>query len=256
MVKILMHGCSGHMGQVITRLAAEDAQTEITAGVDPFNSGSYSYRVYPSIEAFEKEGKEQVDVIIDFSSAKAIDALLDYCGRTGTPCVLCTTGLSEEQLQRVRSTAERAAVLKSANMSLGINLMLKLLKQAADVLAEAGFDIEIVEKHHNQKVDAPSGTALALADSINEERGGAYTYVYDRSGRRQKRDAKEIGISAVRGGTIVGEHDVIFAGEDEVVTFSHTAYSKNVFAKGALQAAKFLKGKAAGMYDMSDVIDG
>jgi len=134
--------------------------------------------------------------------------------------------------------------------------MLKLLKQAADVLAEAGFDIEIVEKHHNQKVDAPSGTALALADSINEERGGAYTYVYDRSGRRQKRDAKEIGISAVRGGTIVGEHDVIFAGEDEVVTFSHTAYSKNVFAKGALQAAKFLKGKAAGMYDMSDVIDG
>ena len=256
MVKILMHGCSGHMGQVITRLAAEDAQTEITAGVDPFNSGSYSYQVYPSIEAFEKEGKEQVDVIIDFSSAKAIDALLDYCGRTGTPCVLCTTGLSEEQLQRVQSTAGRAAVLKSANMSLGINLMLKLLKQAADVLAEAGFDIEIVEKHHNQKVDAPSGTALALADSINEERGGAYTYVYDRSGRRQKRDAKEIGISAVRGGTIVGEHDVIFAGEDEVVTFSHTAYSKNVFAKGALQAAKFLKGKAAGMYDMSDVIGG
>ena len=256
MVRIIMNGCNGHMGQVITRLAAEDAQTEITAGVDPFDSGSHSYPVYPSIEAFEKEGKEQVDVIIDFSSAKAIDALLDYCGRTGTPCVLCTTGLSEEQLQRVRSTAGRAAVLKSANMSLGINLMLKLLKQAADVLAEAGFDIEIVEKHHNQKVDAPSGTALALADSINEERGGAYTYVYDRSGRRQKRDAKEIGISAVRGGTIVGEHDVIFAGEDEVVTFSHTAYSKNVFAKGALQAAKFLKGKAAGMYDMSDVIDG
>ncbi len=228
--------------------AAEDAQTQITAGVDPFDSGSYSYPVYPSIEAFEKEGKEQVDVIIDFSSAKAIDALLDYCGRTGTPCVLCTTGLSEEA-GAVRTEYGRAGGgAQSANMSLGINLMLKLLKQAADVLAEAGFDIEIVEKHHNQKVDAPSGTALALADSINEERGGAYTYVYDRSGRRQKRDAKEIGISAVRGGTIVGEHDVIFAGEDEVVTFSHTAYSKNVFAKGALQAAKFLKGKAAGMY--------
>ena len=139
---------------------------------------------------------------------------------------------------------------------MGINLLLKLLKEAAGVLAPAGFDIEIVEKHHNQKVDAPSGTALALADSINEELNNEYTYVYDRSTRRQKRDAKEIGLSAVRGGTIVGDHDVIFAGEDEVITFSHTAYSKNVFAKGAVQAAKFLKAKPAGLYDMSDVIEG
>ena len=152
--------------------------------------------------------------------------------------------------------AGKTAVLKSANMSLGINLILKLLKEAAAVLAPAGFDMEIVEKHHNQKVDAPSGTALALADSINEEFNNEYTYVYDRSTRRQKRDAKEIGLSAVRGGTIVGDHDVIFAGEDEVITFSHTAYSKNVFAKGAVQAAKFLKGKPAGLYDMSDVIEG
>lgn len=150
----------------------------------------------------------------------------------------------------------KTAVLKSANMSMGINLLLKLLKEAAGVLAPAGFDIEIVEKHHNQKVDAPSGTALALADSINEEFNNEYTYVYDRSTRRQKRDAKEIGLSAVRGGTIVGDHDVIFAGEDEVITFSHTAYSKNVFAKGAVQAAKFLKAKPAGLYDMSDVIEG
>ena len=139
---------------------------------------------------------------------------------------------------------------------MGINLLLKLLKEAAGVLAPAGFDIEIVEKHHNQKVDAPSGTALALADSINEEFNNEYTYVYDRSTRRQKRDAKEIVLSAVRGGTIVGDHDVIFAGEDEVITFSHTAYSKNVFAKGAVQAAKFLKAKPAGLYDMSDVIEG
>jgi len=152
--------------------------------------------------------------------------------------------------------AGKTAVLKSANMSMGINLLLKLLKEAAGVLAPAGFDIEIVEKHHNQKVDAPSGTALALADSINEEFNNEYTYVYDRSTRRQKRDAKEIGLSAVRGGTIVGDHDVIFAGEDEVITFSHTAYSKNVFAKGAVQAAKFLKAKPAGLYDMSDVIEG
>ena len=156
----------------------------------------------------------------------------------------------------MKTVAGKTAVLKSANMSMGINLLLKLLKEAAGVLAPAGFDIEIVEKHHNQKVDAPSGTALALADSINEELNNEYTYVYDRSTRRQKRDAKEIGLSAVRGGTIVGDHDVIFAGEDEVITFSHTAYSKNVFAKGAVQAAKFLKAKPAGLYDMSDVIEG
>ena len=151
---------------------------------------------------------------------------------------------------------DRVLYTATQNMSMGINLLLKLLKEAAGVLAPAGFDIEIVEKHHNQKVDAPSGTALALADSINEEFNNEYTYVYDRSTRRQKRDAKEIGLSAVRGGTIVGDHDVIFAGEDEVITFSHTAYSKNVFAKGAVQAAKFLKAKPAGLYDMSDVIEG
>lgn len=171
------------------------------------------------------------------------------------PCVLCTTGLSREQLELTEETSKKAAILRSANMSLGINLMLKLLKKAADVLAPAGFDVEIVEKHHNLKLDAPSGTALALADSINEELGNEYEYVFDRSGRREKRPRKEIGISAVRGGTIVGDHDVIFAGADEVITFSHTAYSKAVFGKGAIQAAKFLAGKPAGMYDMSNVIE-
>ena len=168
--------------------------------------------------------------------------------------MLCTTGLSEAQLAKVDEAAKKVAILKSANMSLGINLMLKLLKEAAGVLANAGFDMEIVE-HHNLKVDAPSGTALALADSINEEFNGEYEYVYDRSNRREQRPKKEIGISSVRGGTIVGDHDVIFAGADEVVTFSHTAYSKAVFGKGAVQAAKFLAGKPAGMYNMSDVID-
>ena len=168
--------------------------------------------------------------------------------------VLCTTGLSDEQLARVEEVSKNVAVLKSANMSLGINTLMDLLKKATDVFAEAGFDIEIVEKHHNQKLDAPSGTALALADSINEASDGAYHYVYDRSQERKKRDSREIGISAVRGGTIVGDHDVIFAGTDEVITFEHRAYSRAVFGKGAIQAAKFLAGKPAGRYDMSDVI--
>ena len=183
-----------------------------------------------------------------------MDKLLDYGVRTQTPIVLCTTGLSDEQLAKVKECSEKVAILKSANMSLGINTLMKLLKDAAKVFSPAGYDIEIVEKHHNQKVDAPSGTALALADSINEACGEQYEYVYDRSQVRKKRDKKELGISAVRGGTIVGEHEVIFAGIDEVIEFKHTAYSKSVFAKGAVEAGKFLKGKDAGMYDMADVI--
>ena len=251
MIKAIMHGCNGKMGQMITGLAAADDEIEIVAGVDAFEAGNNTYPVFKSIGLCDVEA----DVVIDFSSAQAIDGLLDYCAEKKLPCVLCTTGLSEAQLQKVEEAREKTAVLKSANMSLGINMLLKLLKKAAGILAPAGFDMEIVEKHHNKKVDAPSGTALALADSINEELGNAYEYIYDRSGRREKRPAKEIGFSAVRGGTIVGEHDVIFAGADEVVTFSHTAYSKAVFGKGAIQAAKFLAGKPAGRYDMSDVVD-
>ncbi len=219
--------------------------------MDAFETGNNTYPVFKSIGLCDIGA----DVVIDFSNAQAIDGLLDYCMEKKLPCVLCTTGLSEAQLQKVEEAGEKTAVLKSANMSLGINLLLKLLKDAAGILAPAGFDIEIVEKHHNKKVDAPSGTALALADSINEELDNAYEYIYDRSGRREKRPVKEIGLSAVRGGTIVGEHDVIFAGADEVITFSHTAYSKAVFGKGAIQAAKFLAGKPAGKYDMSDVVD-
>ncbi|MGN0324673.1 MAG: 4-hydroxy-tetrahydrodipicolinate reductase [Lachnospiraceae bacterium] len=250
MTKVIMHGCNGKMGQVITNLLAQDPEAEIVAGIDVSQHISNSYPVFSSL----KECTVEADVIIDFASAKAVDELLNFCEEKQMPVVLCTTGLSEEQLKRVREASTKTAVLKSANMSLGINMLLKLLKEAASVLAPAGFDIEIVEKHHNQKVDAPSGTALALADSINDELNNEYEYVFDRSQVRQKRDAKEIGISAVRGGTIVGDHDVIFAGTDEVITFSHTAYSKSIFAKGAIQAAKFLAGKPAGMYDMSDVI--
>ena len=252
MVRIIMNGCNGHMGQVISDLVSKDENAEIVAGVDLQDTGRYSYPVFTELGACDVKA----DVMIDFSSAKATDAVLEYCGSRELPLVLCTTGLSQEQLQKVEETAEKTAVLRSANMSLGINTLLKLLQDAAKVLAAAGFDIEIVERHHNLKVDAPSGTALALADSLNEAMDHQYHYVYDRSQKREQRDSKEIGLSAVRGGTIVGEHEVIFAGPDEVIEFKHTAYSKTVFAKGAVEAAKFLKGKAAGMYNMSHVING
>lgn len=250
MVKIIMHGCCGHMGQVISQIVKEDSEAVIVAGIDPFDNGKMEYPVYKSLE----DCKEDADVVIDFASVKAEDALLDYCAEHKLPVVVCTTGLSAEQNQKVKETAKETAVLKSANMSLGINTLMNLLQSAAKVLAEAGFDMEVVEKHHKHKLDAPSGTALALADSMNEALGNIYHYTYDRSDRREERDPKEIGISAVRGGNIVGEHEVIFAGVDEVIEFKHTAYSKAVFGKGAVQAAKFLAGKENGLYDMHDVI--
>ena len=248
MVKILMHGCNGKMGRMITEIVKNEEDAVIAAGVDKFTGIPNDYPVFEEITQWD------VDVVIDFSNAGAVDELLDYCVEKNLPVVLCTTGLSDEQLKKVEECSEKIAVLKSANMSMGINLLLKLLKDAAKVLAPAGYDIELVEKHHNQKLDAPSGTALALADSINEAMGNEYEYVYDRSQVRKKRDTKEIGISAVRAGTIVGEHEVIFAGTDEVIEFKHTAYSRSVFAKGAVEAGKFLAGQPAGMYDMGDVI--
>ena len=250
MVRAIMHGCNGRMGRVVSELVKADDGIEFVAGVDSYTGRTNDYPVFESIDKCEVEA----DVIIDFSNASAVDGLLDYCVEKQVPVVLCSTGLSEEQLQKVEEASEKVAVLKSANMSLGINLSLKLLQSATKVLAPAGFDIELVEKHHNQKLDAPSGTAIALADSINESMDNTYEYVYDRSQVRKKREAKEIGISAVRGGTIVGEHEVIYAGTDEVIEFKHTAYSRTVFGKGAVEAAKFLAGKEAGRYDMSDVI--
>ena len=250
MVKIIMHGCNGHMGQVISGIVEKDSDAEIVAGIDIADQGKNSYPVFTDIDACQVEA----DAIIDFSSAKATDKLLEYSAARQIPVVLCSTGLSQEQLAKVEETSRKVAVLKSANMSLGINTLLKLVQDAAKVLAAAGFDMEIVEKHHRLKLDAPSGTALALADSINEAMDNQYHYVYVRSQKREKRDDKEIGISAVRGGTIVGEHEIIFAGQDEVIEFKHTAYSKAIFGKGAVEAAKFLAGKPAGRYDMSDVI--
>ena len=200
MIKILMHGCNGRMGQMISGLVRDEEEMMIAAGVDTYQGVSNEYPVFGSIDACD----DDVDVVIDFSNAAAADAVMEYCAKRQIPLVFCTTGLSE--------------------------------------------------KHHNQKLDAPSGTALALADSINEAMDGSYVYTYDRSQVRRKREKKEIGISAVRGGTIVGEHEVLFAGLDEVIELKHTAYSRSVFGKGAVEAARFLAGKPAGMYDMSDVI--
>lgn len=250
MTKVIMHGCNGKMGQVITSLCSGEERIEIVAGVDPSHQVKQEYPVFAKIE----ECDVKADVIIDFASPQAVDGLLTYSISHQIPVVLCTTGLTEAQEEAVKEASGKVAVLKSANMSLGINLLLKLLQKAAQTLVSAGFDMEIVEKHHNQKVDAPSGTALALADALREALEGEYTYQYDRSKERKKREKTEIGISAVRGGTIVGEHEVIFAGTDEVITFSHTAYSKQVFAKGAMEAAVFLKGRPKGLYTMADVI--
>lgn len=251
MTKILMHGCNGAMGRTITNIVKEEEDVQIVAGVDLNINVPNDYPVFASIDQCDVD----VDVIIDFASPKAISSLLSYAVKQKVPVVLCTTGLSEEQLETVREASQKVAVLRSANMSLGVNMLLKLIKDAVKVLEPAGFDIEIIEKHHNKKIDAPSGTALALADSINEAMNNQYEYIYDRSQKSIPRNKKELGISAVRGGTIVGEHEIIFAGCDEVIEFKHTAYSKAIFAKGSVSAAKYLAGRRAGLYDMSDVIN-
>ena len=251
-VKAMIRGCNGRMGQMITSLVADDDEIEIVAGIDVYDKQQNDYPVFKTFA----DCTVKADVIIDFASVNDFESMLEYAEKTSTPVVVCTTGLSPEQVTEVHKSSEKVAMLRSANMSLGINMLLKLLKEATRTLVPANFDIEIIEKHHNQKLDAPSGTALALADSINEELDNQYKYQYDRSKVKKKRDKKEIGFSSVRGGTIVGEHDVIFAGTDEVITFSHSAYSRAVFGKGAIQAAKYLAGKKPGFYSMSDVIEG
>lgn len=250
MVRMIMHGCNGRMGKMIADIVSSDPDIEIVEGVDLNTDASLGFPVVDSIEKITK----QADVVVDFGNASAVDKVIDWCIANKTALVECTTGLSDETLSKIKDAAGHIAMFKSANMSLGINIIQKILRENASKLAEAGFDIEIVEKHHKTKLDAPSGTALALADSVNEGLAQKKDYVFDRSERRMVRPATEIGISAVRGGTIVGDHDVIFAGQDEVITFSHSAYSRAVFAKGAVEAAKYCAGKAAGAYDMSNVV--
>lgn len=248
MIRVLLHGACGHMGHVVAGLAAAEADLTVAAGVDPCPQ-PMGFPVFETLEPCP-----EADVVIDFSTASAADGLLDYCVEKRLPLVLCSTGLSAAQLERVREAAEQIPVLRSANMSLGINTLLKLVREAAGVLGKSGFDIEIVEKHHRRKLDAPSGTALMLADAASDGLAEKPEYVFDRSGRRMARPKQEIGISAVRGGSIVGEHEVIFAGQDEVVTISHSAYSRGIFAQGALAAARFLIGKEPGLYSMQDVV--
>lgn len=252
MVNAIINGCGGRMGKMIMSLAAADTDITIVAGVDKIPMQNMNIPVYGDIARCDTKA----DVVIDFSLPEAADGLIDYCVSKKLPLVLCTTGLSEEQIRKAGAASKEIAVLRSANMSIGINLLMQLLKEAAKKLCAEGFDIEIVEKHHNKKKDAPSGTAIALADSMLTVLPPDYTKVYDRSERNEARPDKEIGISAVRGGTIPGDHDVIFAGEDEVITFSHRAYSRAIFAKGAIAAAKFLAEKQPGMYSMSDVLGG
>lgn len=251
MTNIILRGCNGRMGQVITDLVEVDEKTVMVAGIDLTQNKLNKYPVYQSFA----KCNVNADVIIDFSAPINMEEMLEFAVKRNLGIVLCTTGFTKEQLELIDEASKAIPIFRSANMSMGINLITKLLKQAAVVLAEAGFDIEIVEKHHNKKVDAPSGTALALADAMNEALNNEYDYKYDRSQERVMRSKKEIGISSVRGGSIVGEHEIIFAGTDEVIEIKHTAYSKAIFAKGAVQAAKFLAGKAAGMYNMSDLMD-
>ena len=251
MTRIILHGYLGAMGRVLTALAeGRKNSVEIVAGVDiakPKNPAPFP--VFKDISVCDMPA----DIILDVSAAKAVPGCLDYAVRTHTNVIVCTTGLDENTLEKLNEASKTVAVLRSANMSLGVSLLKNLVKRAAGLLYEEGFDIEIVEKHHINKTDAPSGTALMLADAANEAAGGGLKYIYDRNGNPGKRQPDELGIHSVRGGTIVGEHSVIFAGRDETIELSHTAYSREIFAIGALKAAKFLTGKPAGLYSMDDL---
>lgn len=249
MINIMMSGCNGKMGQVITRLAEQYEDLRIAAGYDIADNGKNEYPVFTDL----KKCSAKVDVIIDFSNPAALESVLAFATSKRLPVIVATTGLSPAHKKLLEQASESIPVFFSANMSLGVNLLMDLVKKAAKLL-ESNFDIEIIEKHHNQKLDAPSGTALAIADSINSVLEQKQEYVYDRHSRRKKRSRTEIGIHAMRGGTIVGEHSVIFAGNDEIIEINHMAMSKDIFGIGALRAARFLYGKKPGMYDMNDLI--
>ncbi|MBE6730605.1 MAG: 4-hydroxy-tetrahydrodipicolinate reductase [Ruminococcaceae bacterium] len=247
--RIILCGCHGHMGKVITSICEKRDDIKIVAGVD-FQSAPASYPVYKYVT----EVKEDTDVVIDFSHPSALPSLLQYSkSKCGVPLVLCTTGYSQSEVESLKEASKEIPVFYSRNMSLGINLLIELAKKAAAVLGDS-FDVEIIEKHHNLKIDAPSGTALMIADAVAGVLPGDNTYMYDRHSQRKRRDKSEIGIHAVRGGTIVGEHEIIFAGNHETVSISHSAQSKDLFANGAVNAAIYMNGKKAGLYDMSALI--
>ncbi len=251
LVKVILNGCRGKMGKVIENTVKSRPDIIISAGVDALNEeSSYDFPVYNDIN----DVKEEADVIIDFSNPSALKGLIDFSINRKIPLVICTTGFSDQQINEIKLASKKAPVFFSGNMSLGINLLMELSKKAANILYDSYFDIEIIEKHHNQKIDAPSGTALMIADAISSSLEDNMQYVFDRHSYRKKRARNEIGIHSIRGGSIVGEHEVVFAGKDEVIKLTHSAGSKEIFATGAINAAIFMAGKADGLYNMGDVL--
>ena len=248
MIKIAINGINGTMGRVLSEAVLSDPELKLVCGFDAYGENN-SVLTYKTFDECEKE----IDVVIDFSHPATFTGLMEFVRKKKIPVVVATTGLSEENLKVLEEASEEIPVFRSANMSLGVNLLIDLVKKAAGMLYE-NFDIEIIEKHHNKKIDAPSGTALMIADEISETVDDNITYTYDRHSQRKKREKQEIGIHAVRGGTIVGEHDVIFAGKDEIITVSHTAMSKEIFATGSIRAAKFIFDKAPGIYSMKNIM--
>ncbi len=252
MIKILLHGAGGKMGKVVSEIVAASNNMEIVCGVDAFaDPSAFDFPVYETMSL----STEKADVVIDFSHFSAVPNVLEYSVNTKTPAVICTTGIDGELEKAIDAASKKVAIFRSGNMSLGINLMIDLAKRATSVLGE-NFDIEIIEKHHNRKVDAPSGTAFMIAQGIESEKSADGAFVYGRHGKNAKRKPDEIGIHAVRGGTIVGEHTVIFAGNDEIIEIRHSATSRNVFAEGAVTAASFLSGRSPGLYDMNSILKG
>ena len=253
MIRLVINGCHGRMGQTLIKFIEGQKDQRVVAGIDPRNpvEANLPFPVYSALTEME----EEADVIIDFSNPQGISALLEEAARRALPVVIATTGLSEDVQGAVNRAAEKIAVFQSPNMSLGINLLRELIKRAAAVLG-GGYDVEIIEKHHRMKKDAPSGTAFLLANAINEGQTTPYAYAYGRRETAKRRDPREMGLHALRGGTIVGEHEVIFAGEDEVVEISHRAYSRKIFASGAVQAARYIAKRAPGLYTMTDMIEG
>lgn len=250
MLKLVISGCNGYMGRTVARIAADDPDIEVVAGFDINTVKLDSYPVY----ADPMEFAGAADAVVDFSNPSALDGLLKYCAAKKLPLVLCTTGYDEKQLENIRDVSNKIPVFRTGNLSIGINLVMDLIKRACEFLGE-GFDVEIVERHHRRKVDAPSGTALMLADAARDALPYDPEYVYERQNVRRPRGKHEIGISSLRGGTIVGEHEIVFAGLDEVIEIRHTAYSRDVFAAGAVKAAKFIAGvKSPGLYNMQDLL--
>lgn len=249
MVKIFLHGCCGRMGKAIAALCENNPDYKIVAGGDIIENNNYSFPVYTSLN----ECTEDFDVIIDFSNATAVPTVLEFAKSRKKPFICCTTALSDQTVADILNASEEIAIFKSANMSVGINLMIELAKQATKILYP-DFDIEIVEAHHNRKLDAPSGTAMMIANAIDQEIPEQTEFVYDRHSVNKARSKQEIGISSIRGGNIVGDHDVMFISDEEIVTISHRAQTRDVFAKGALRAASFMCGKERGYFTMSDII--